>query len=195
MNFHIENGALHTERCEISNFVPQILGSYTAAHPPCSNGQMLLIKVTIKSRDHYISWDASELGQLDFEREVPGCTTTNGISGKSTKRLVATYLREQLASSEMLSGAFYDKSGWQKTDQGAKFICGDVVNKSANTTAPPPYLLAEHVKHIHLADRGLNTVEATETLLQLLMEHQYTHLPVWMFTLFATLRSVLQSKP
>jgi len=116
---------------------------------------------------------------------------TDGVTGQSTKRLIATYLRMQLDSSEMLTGAFYDKSGWNKTDKGMTFICGDSVVPEC--AAPPPYLLAERVKHIHLADNGLSASEATETLLQLLMKHPYTHLPVWAFTLFATLRSVLKS--
>jgi len=100
----------------------------------------------------------------------------------------------QLDSSEMFSGVFYDKTGWHKTDDGMSFICGDcMVPECATTITPPPYLLAERVKNIHLADGGLNVTEATEVLLTLLMNHPNTHLPVWMFTLFATLRSVIQS--
>ncbi len=197
MNFSVGDNVLFSGDKEIANFVPQIIARYTVANPKYTdeNHELLLIEVVRNGKKDKIVWSASELGKLDFEKELPGCIAADE-SGKSTRRIVATYLRSQLAEDTLPEGRCYGQTGWYEQDGGMNFLAGvgfvnEVQIPVENNS--PPYLLDNNIKGLHLADGMSCGANAVEYLLKTLMRHPLTHLPVWSYTLFASTRSILQS--
>lgn len=110
MNFTVAGTSLLNNGEVIANFVPRIRGVYSAEpeEPP-----RLLLEVTREGAPpQTIVWPAEQLDQLNLEKLIVGCILRDA-RGRSTKNLVATYLRMQLAQSDLPRGQYFNQTGWQ----------------------------------------------------------------------------------
>lgn len=155
----------------------------------------LLIEVNLGSRRHELRWRTSQLDALNLEREVPGIICVDK-RGKTTTRALATYLRAQLNESALPYGEYIATTGWHSIDGRFRYISGTVAQQESGQDADvsPTRLYAPAVSALHLAaSPTLAAGEAVEQLLLTLHQNAPIYLPVWSFSLFATMRSFLRS--
>lgn len=193
MNFAIAGNSLLNDGEVIANFVPRIRGLYSA-NP--EEPLRLLLEVTREGAPpQTIVWPAEQLDQLNFEKLIVGCISRDA-RGRSTKNLVATYLRMQLAQSDLPRGQYFDQTGWQQIDGQHRYFPNPA---PANRLAEPPeggsspYLIAEEASSCHLSvDPTLSDATAGEQLIRTFEQHPDIYMPVWGYSLFSVCRSFLQ---
>ena len=113
MNFAIAGNSLLNDGEVIANFVPRIRGLYSAN--PEEPLQLLLEVTREGAPPQTIVWPAEQLDQLNFEKLIVGCISRDA-RGRSTRNLVATYLRMQLSQCDLPRGQYFDQTGWQQID-------------------------------------------------------------------------------
>lgn len=178
---------------QICNASVTLLAAYTDS----ASGELWLSLSVVLNEPTHILWRASDLDRLNLEREVPGCICVDE-RGRSTRRLIDTYLRAQLSQPNLSRGAYISQTGWQEMDGKFRFLAGETASQSLAASAaigglPPPWISAPEVARIHLAaDPHMPEEEAVERLLQNLWRYADVYLPIWGFTLFSILRSFLQ---
>ena len=101
MNFAIAGNSLLNDGEVIANFVPRIRGLYSAN--PEEPLQLLLEVTREGAPPQTIVWPAEQLDQLNFEKLIVGCISRDA-RGRSTRNLVATYLRMQLSQCDLPRG-------------------------------------------------------------------------------------------
>lgn len=193
MNFAIAGNSLLNDGEVIANFVPRIRGLYSA-NP--EEPLRLLLEVTREGAPpQTIVWPAEQLDQLNFEKLIVGCISRDA-RGRSTKNLVATYLRMQLAQSDLPRGQYFDQAGWQQIDGQHRYFPNPApANRLAEPPegGSPPYLIAEEASSCHLSvDPTLSDATAGEQLIRTFEQHPDIYLPVWGYSLFSVCRSFLQ---
>lgn len=193
MNFSIVSNNLLNDGELIANFVPRIRGLYSA-NP--EEPLRLLLEVTQEGAPpQTIVWPAEQLDQLNFEKLIVGCISRDA-RGRSTKNLVATYLRMQLAQSDLPRGQYFDQAGWQQIDGQHRYFPNPApANRLAEPPegGSPPYLIAEEASSCHLSvDPTLSDATAGEQLIRTFEQHPDIYLPVWGYSLFSVCRSFLQ---
>ena len=193
MNFAIAGNSLLNDGEVIANFVPRIRGLYSA-NP--EEPLRLLLEVTREGAPpQTIVWPAEQLDQLNFEKLIVGCISRDA-RGRSTKNLVATYLRMQLAQSDLPRGQYFDQTGWQQIDGQHRYFPNPApANRLAEPPegGSPPYLIAEEASSCHLSvDPTLSDATAGEQLIRTFEQHPDIYLPVWAYALFSVCRSFLQ---
>ena len=193
MNFTVAGTSLLNNGEVIANFVPRIRGVYSAEpeEPP-----WLLLEVTREGTPpQTIVWPAEQLDQLNLEKLIVGCISRDA-RGRSTKNLVATYLRMQLAQSDLPRGQYFNQTGWQQIDGRHRYF-PDPAPENRLAEPPeggsPPYLIAEGASIFHLSvDPTLSVSTAVEQLIRTFGRHFDIYLPVWGYSLFSVCRSFLQ---
>ena len=193
MNFAIAGNSLLNDGEVIANFVPRIRGLYSAN---LEEPLRLLLEVTREGAPpQTIVWPAEQLDQLNFEKLIVGCISRDA-RGRSTKNLVATYLRMQLAQSDLPRGQYFDQTGWQQIDGQHRYFPNPApANRLAEPPegGSPPYLIAEEASSCHLSvDPTLSDATAGEQLIRTFEQHPDIYLPVWGYSLFSVCRSFLQ---
>lgn len=107
MNFMIAGNNLVNDGNAITNFIPRIRGLYSA-NP--EEPLRLLLEVTREGAPpQTIVWPAEQLDQLNFEKLIVGCISRDA-RGRSTRNLVATYLRMQLSQCDLPRGQYFDQT-------------------------------------------------------------------------------------
>lgn len=193
MNFSIVSNNLLNDGELITNFVPRIRGLYSAEP---EEPLRLLLEVTREGAPpQTIVWPAEQLDELNFEKLIPGCILRDA-RGRSTKNLVATYLRMQLSQCDLPRGQYFDQTGWQQIDGQHRYFPNPAPeNRLAEPPegGSPPYLIAEEASSCHLSvDPTLSNATAGEQLIRTFEQHPDIYLPVWGYSLFSVCRSFLQ---
>ena len=193
MQFTVAGNILLNDGEVIANFVPRIRGLYSA-NP--EEPLRLLLEVTREGAPpQTIVWPAEQLDQLNLEKLIPGCIS-RGTRGYSTRNLVITYLRMQLAQCDLPRGQYFDQTGWQQIDGQRRYL-PDPAPENRLAEPPeggsPPYLIAEGASIFRLSvDPTLSNATAVEQLLETFLPHLNVYLPVWAYALFSVCRSFLQ---
>ncbi len=193
MDFTIAHNSLMNDGRAIANFVPRIRGLYSAE---LEEPLRLLLEVTREGAPpQTIVWPAEQLDQLNLEKLIPGCISRD-TRGYSTKNLVVTYLRMQLAQCDLPRGSYFDQTGWQQIDGQHRYF-PNLVPENRLTEPPldgsPPYLIAEGASSYRLSvDPTMSAETAVEQLLETFLPHLNVYLPVWGYSLFSVCRSFLQ---
>lgn len=193
MNFAIAGNSLLNDGEVIANFVPRIRGLYSAN---LEEPLQLLLEVTREGAPpQTIVWPAEQLDQLNFEKLIVGCISRDA-RGRSTRNLVATYLRMQLSQCDLPRGQYFDQTGWQQIDGQHRYFPNPApANRLAEPPegGSPPYLIAEEASSCHLSvDPTLSDATAGEQLIRTFEQHPDIYLPVWGYSLFSVCRSFLQ---
>lgn len=193
MNFMIAGNSLVNDGNAITNFIPRIRGLYSA-NP--EEPLRLLLEVTREGAPpQTIVWSAEQLDQLNFEKLIVGCISRDA-RGRSTRNLVATYLRMQLSQCDLPRGQYFDQTGWQQIDGQHRYFPNPApANRLAEPPegGSPPYLIAEEASSCHLpVDPTLSDATAGEQLIRTFEQHPDIYLPVWGYSLFSVCRSFLQ---
>lgn len=193
MNFSIVSNNLLNDGELITNFVPRIRGLYSADP---EEPLRLLLEVTREGAPpQTIVWPAEQLDQLNFEKLIVGCISRDA-RGRSTKNLVATYLRMQLSQGNLPRGQYLDQTGWQQIDGQHRYF-PDPTPANRLVEPPeggaPPYLIAKETSSYHLAvDPTMSAETAVKQLLETFLPHLNVYLPVWAYALFSVCRSFLR---
>ena len=193
MNFMIAGNNLVNDGNAITNFIPRIRGLYSAN---LEEPLRLLLEVTREGAPpQTIVWPAEQLDQLNFEKLIVGCISRNARS-RSTRNLVATYLRMQLAQSDLPRGQYFNQTGWQQIDGRHRYF-PDPAPENRLAEPPeggsPPYLIAKEASSYHLAvDPTMSAETAVKQLLETFLPHLNVYLPVWAYALFSVCRSFLR---
>lgn len=193
MNFMIAGNNLVNDGNAITNFILRIRGLYSA-NP--EEPLRLLLEVTREGAPtQTIVWPAERLDRLNLEKLIPGCISRDA-RGRSTKNLVATYLRMQLSQSNLPRGQYFDQTGWQQIDGQHRYFPNPApANRLAEPPegGSPPYLIAEGASVFRLSvDPTLSVATAVEQLIRTFGRHFDIYLPVWGYSLFSVCRSFLQ---
>ena len=193
MNFMIAGNSLVNDGNAITNFIPRIRGLYSAN---LEEPLQLLLEVTREGAPpQTIVWPAEQLDQLNFEKLIVGCISRDA-RGRSTKNLIATYLRMQLSQGNLPRGQYFDQTGWQQIDGQHRYFPDPApANRLAEppVDGSPPYLIAEEASSCHLSvDPTLSDATAGEQLIRTFEQHPDIYLPVWGYSLFSICRSFLQ---
>lgn len=193
MNFAIAGNSLLNDGEVIANFIPRIRGLYSAN---LEEPLQLLLEVTREGAPpQTIVWPAEQLDQLNFEKLIVGCISRDA-RGRSTRNLVATYLRVQLSQCDLPRGQYFDQTGWQQIDGQHRYFPNPApANRLAEPPegGSPPYLIAEEASSCHLSvDPTLSDATAGEHLIRTFEQHPDIYLPVWGYSLFSVCRSFLQ---
>ena len=193
MNFMIAGNSLVNDGNAITNFIPRIRGLYSAN---LEEPLQLLLEVTREGAPpQTIVWPAEQLDQLNFEKLIVGCISRDA-RGRSTRNLVATYLRMQLSQCDLPRGQYFDQTGWQQIN-GQHCYLPNLAPENRLAEPPeggaPPYLIAEGVSNYRLSvDPTLSDATAGEQLIRTFEQHPDVYLPVWGYSLFSVCRSFLQ---
>lgn len=193
MNFMIADNNLVNDGNAITNFIPRIRGLYSAN---LEEPLRLLLEVTREGAPpQTIVWPAEQLDRLNLEKLIPGCISRDA-RGRSTRNLVATYLRMQLSQCDLPRGQYFDQTGWQQIDGQHRYL-PNLAPENRLAEPPeggaPPYLIAEGVSNYHLSvDPTISAETAVEQLLRTFMSNLQVYLPVWGYSLFSVCRSFLQ---
>ena len=192
MNFAIAGNSLLNDGEVIANFVPRIRGLYSAN--PEEPLQLLLEVTREGAPPQTIVWPAEQLDQLNFEKLIVGCISRDA-RGRSTRNLVATYLRMQLSQCDLPRGQYFDQTGWQQIDGQHRYF-PDLAPENRLAEPPldgsPPYLIAKETSSYHLSvDPTMSAETAVEQLLETFLPHLNVYLPVWAYALFSVCRSFL----
>lgn len=193
MNFMIAGNNLVNDGNAITNFILRIRGLYSA-NP--EEPLRLLLEVTREGAPtQTIVWPAERLDRLNLEKLIPGCISRDA-RGRSTKNLVATYLRMQLSQGNLPRGQYFDQTGWQQIDGQHRYFPNPApANRLAEPPegGSPPYLIAEGASVFRLSvDPTLSVATAVEQLIRTFGRHFDIYLPVWGYSLFSVCRSFLQ---
>ena len=193
MQFTVAGNILLNDGEVIANFVPRIRGLYSA-NP--EEPLRLLLEVTREGAPpQTIVWPAEQLDRLNLEKLIPGCISRDA-RGRSTRNLVATYLRMQLAQCDLPRGQYFDQTGWQQIDGQHRYFPDPApANRLAEppVDGSPPYLIAKETSSYHLAvDPTMSAETAVEQLIETFMSNLQVYLPVWGYSLFSVCRSFLQ---
>ena len=193
MNFSIVSNNLLNDGELITNFVPRIRGLYSAEP---EEPLRLLLEVTREGAPpQTIVWPAEQLDRLNLEKLIPGCISRDA-RGRSTRNLVATYLRMQLSQCDLPRGQYFDQTGWQQIDgQHRYFPNPALANQLAEppVDGSPPYLIAKETSSYHLSvDPTMSAETAVEQLIETFLPNLQVYLPVWAYALFSVCRSFLQ---
>ena len=177
----------------ITNFVPRIRGLYSAEP---EEPLRLLLEVTREGAPQQtIVWPAEQLDRLNLEKLIPGCISRDA-RGRSTRNLVATYLRMQLSQCDLPRGQYFEQTGWQQIDgQHRYFPNPALANQLAEppVDGSPPYLIAKETSSYHLSvDPTMSAETAVEQLIETFLPNLQVYLPVWAYALFSVCRSFLQ---
>lgn len=193
MNFMIAGNNLVNDGNAITNFIPRIRGLYsTNPEEPLR----LLLEVTREGAPtQTIVWPAEQLDQLNLEKLIFGCISRDA-RGRSTRNLVATYLRMQLSQCDLPRGQYFNQTGWQQIDGRHRYF-PDPAPENRLAEPPeggsPPYLIAEGASIFRLSvDPTLSVATAVEQLIRTFGRHFDIYLPVWGYSLFSVCRSFLQ---
>ena len=193
MNFSIVSNNLLNDGELITNFVPRIRGLYSAEP---EEPLRLLLEVTREGAPpQTIVWPAEQLDRLNLEKLIPGCISRDA-RGRSTKNLVATYLRMQLSQGNLPRGQYLDQTGWQQIDGQHRYF-PDLAPANRLAEPPvdgsPPYLIAKETSSYHLSvDPTMSAETAVEQLIETFLPNLQVYLPVWAYALFSVCRSFLQ---
>ena len=193
MNFSIVSNNLLNDGELITNFVPRIRGLYSAEP---EEPLRLLLEVTREGAPpQTIVWPAEQLDRLNLEKLIPGCISRDA-RGRSTKNLVATYLRMQLSQGNLPRGQYLDQTGWQQIDGQHRYFPDPApANRLAEppVDGSPPYLIAKETSSYHLSvDPTMSAETAVEQLIETFLPNLQVYLPVWAYALFSVCRSFLQ---
>lgn len=193
MNFMIAGNNLVNDGNAITNFIPRIRGLYSA-NP--EEPLRLLLEVTREGAPpQTIVWPAEQLDQLNFEKLIVGCISRDARS-RSTRNLVATYLRMQLSQCDLPRGQYFDQTGWQQINGQHRYLPNLAPeNRLAETPVDgsPPYLIAKETSSYHLSvDPTMSAETAVEQMIETFMSNLQVYLPVWGYSLFSVCRSFLQ---
>lgn len=193
MNFMIAGNSLVNDGNAITNFIPRIRGLYSAN---LEEPLRLLLEVTREGAPpQTIVWPAEQLDRLNLEKLIPGCISRD-VRGRSTRNLVATYLRMQLSQCDLPRGQYFDQTGWQQIDgQHRYFPNPALANRLAEppVDGSPPYLIAKETSSYHLSvDPTMSAETAVEQLIETFLPNLQVYLPVWAYALFSVCRSFLQ---
>lgn len=193
MNFAIAGNSLLNDGEVIANFIPRIRGLYSA-NP--EEPLRLLLEVTREGAPpQTIVWPAEQLDRLNLEKLIPGCISRDARS-RTTRNLVATYLRMQLSQCDLPRGQYFNQIGWQQIDGQRRYL-PDPAPENRLAEPPeggsPPYLIAERASIFRLSvDPTLSVATAVEQLIRTFGRHFDIYLPVWGYSLFSVCRSFLQ---
>lgn len=157
---------------------------------------MLLLGIDrVNTAPTHLIWPAETLDALNIEKEVLGCVCRDD-RGRSTKRLIHTYIRMQVSQTDVPRGTYIATTGWHEVDGIWQYCCGGIAGKSLDLQSDikaPSYLTADTVAAYRPAvAEGLQETAAVEDLLQAIARHWDVYLPIWGFSLFSRLRSFLQ---
>lgn len=194
MEFTVVGCTLFNEGTPIANCVPRIVGVYHPENP--EEPLRLLLEVRREgSAPTMLIWAADQLDTLNLEKEVLGCICRDE-RGRSTKSLIATYLRMQLSVSNLQRGQYISQTGWHRIGDQFRYVEGEMAAQ-ASALLPmggaPSQLVADDVARQHLAiNAKLSEENAVERLLGVFVRHADVYLPVWGYSLFAACRSFLQ---
>lgn len=178
----------------VANFVPTILAKYSPENP--EEPLRLLLGVQLGATRKTLVWLADQLDRLNFERELPGCICRDQ-RGRSTKSLLASYIRMQLGETDLPNGIYIARTGWSLIDGEHKFVIGDTASQVTAgqyaSCSPPANLMDGDAVNLRFAvDQTLTADAATEALLRAMIAHPDVYLPVWGYSLFAVMRSFLK---
>lgn len=183
---------------QIANFAPHIdyiywdAGAYMGGFGPPRAIRVSFV-IAGQSQSYSATIDCREIDSFNFEVEFPGCICMDS-KGKSTRKRVAQFLREQLSPvpASDNKGIFFPLSGWYSLPTGRIFIAGGRVLGAATKQ---PIVVLPSVSSIQLVcDSERTPCGCTEDLLRIFQIAPDVYLPVFAFTLFASLRSVFREE-
>lgn len=196
MDFTVQNGALFFDGKPIANFVPTMLGLYQTDGNFGERPWLLLEIQQENTISETLIWPAETLDALNIEKEILGCVCRDD-RGRSTKRLINTYIRLQLNRLAVPHGVYISTTGRHNIDAIWQYCCGRAEEQSVPLSPEgksPSCLIAAPVEEYRLASAvGLSESAAVEDLLQTLAHHPDVYLPIWGFSLFSLMRSFLQT--
>lgn len=196
-NFQISpEGILLFNGEEIANFAPKLTNVFEDAawgtRGPPATIRTIEVSFVIEgqSREQTAFIEYKDLDKFNFEAEFPGCSCSNS-KGRSTKRLVVRYIREQVGRlpETKAHGIYYTVPGWYAQPSGLAYIAG---NQIIGPKPEQPFWINPAISNVSLcSDFKLAPCEAAEMLIKALERFPHITLPVYAFTLYASLRSVL----
>lgn len=190
------DGMLAFNNEPIANFVPQLTNVFKdatrgATGPPVALQVGFVIKGQTCKQSATI--DYMRLDEFNFESEFPGCICSNN-KGCSTRKLIVRYIREQLGHilEAGADGIYYAVPGWHTQLSGLHYVVG---NQIIGPSIKESVLIAPAVSCISLfSDSTLTPCESAEMLIKALTRYPDITVPVYAFTLFGSLRSVLRKE-
>lgn len=175
---------------QIANFAPQVVCGYRKAQRE-GIGPLAALRINFRivgqTEEQSTIIMFQDLNSFDFETNFPGCICSDS-NGKSTKKRVVQYIREQIikCASSIGRGIYYDGTGWY----GKQFVTGRTVIGADMT-----YTVSPSIEGISLAsDPAMTSCEAAEALFSALRRMPDVGLSTFAFTLFSSLRSVLREE-
>lgn len=170
--------------------------SLVAAYEDIESHELWLLIAVVLDEQFSLLWPASNLDRLNLEREALGCICVDE-RGRATHRIIATFLRAQLAQPNLPRGMYLSQSGWYMLNNRHQYVTGAATPQSITVSTaggiPPPWIAAPTVMQQHLAvDPQLSETVATERLMESLWRQAEIYFPIWSYTLFAVCRSFLR---
>ena len=181
---------------QIANFVPQLVHIFEdAARGAAGPLAALQVEFVIENQDHKqsVTIKYEDLDKFNFEVAFPGCICSNS-KGHSTKKLVVRYIREQLgrAIEAGADGTYYAAPGWYTQPSGMKYVIG---NQIIGQRAERSFRISPVVSQVSLCSNPqLAPCDAAEMLFKAIERFSRITLPVYAFTLYASLRSVMRKE-
>lgn len=167
-----------------------------AVYEDIESHELWLLIAVVLDEQFSLLWPASNLDRLNLEREALGCICADE-RGRATHRIIATFLRAQLAQPNLPRGMYLSQSGWYMLNNRHQYVTGAATPQSITVSTaggiPPPWIAAPTVMQQHLAvDPQLSETVATERLMESLWRQAEIYFPIWSYTLFAVCRSFLR---
>lgn len=192
----LTDGNLYVNGELVANFKPQVIGIYrdvdaTAGDTGPPQAVELALTLEGKSIEHTVIIPYQDLSKFDFETEFPGCICAN-ISGRSTKKQVLRYIRLQFAdiAGNAEEGLYFPTPGWHFLTSGPRYVTG---NQILGAKLDSPFWINPAVSNVRLITGFRKfTPDDVEKLIRAFCCAPNIMLPVWAFTIYASLRSVLR---
>lgn len=189
-------GTLFINARVVANFVPRLTCAYWDVTGGINDPPVALeVKFTVEghSTEQSVVVRYGDLDKLNFESKFPGCICADS-TGRSTNKQVIRYIRKQLGDLPSLNvrGVYYPATGWYTHSSGACYLSGKQIN---GAPVKMPFLIDPSVKALHMVSApNLTACAAVEQLVRILQKMPCFTLPVYGFTLYAALRSIMHEE-
>lgn len=103
--------------------------SLVAVYEDIASHELWLLMGVVLDEQFSLLWMASALDRLNLKREVLGCICVDE-RGRTTHRLIATFLRAQLAQPNLPRGMYLSQSGWHMLNNRHQYVTGAAAPQS-----------------------------------------------------------------
>lgn len=192
------DGILLANGKPIANFLPKVIGAYRdvnitagAVGPPQAIEIVFNLKGSCIEHSRIIPYQ--DLNKFDFEAEFPGCICSTA-DGRSTRNQIVRFIRTQLEnmSGADMAGIYFPTSGWHFLTSGPRYINGSQI---IGSKTDQPFWINPAVSNVQLISNPKEFIpDDVETLICAFRCAPDILLPVWAFTIYASLRSLLRKE-